>query len=131
MELEEKLKATLRKMGHSQGVLIPKAILAQLGISDQLDMTVEDNAIVLRKPMQPEIKDAAVAAIEYSLATDEGIEFLRCWLHGNFEAIRREWPDAPEAVFVGADPLHKSALAGKVASHDEKSPLSTHRKVTP
>ena len=105
----ERMKATLRKMGNSQGVLIPKAIVTQLGITDELEMTVEDNAIVLRKPRQAERQDAAVAAIAFSLKTDEGTEFLRCWFHGNFEAIRREWPDAPEAVLVGADPLHKSA----------------------
>lgn len=103
------MKATLRKMGNSQGVLIPKAIVTQLGIVDELDMTVEDGAIVLRKPMQVERQDAAVAAIEFSLATetDGGTDFLRCWFHGDFEAIRKEWPDAPEAVFIGADPLHK------------------------
>lgn len=50
--------------------------------------------------------DPAVAAIEFALRTDEGMEFLRCWLHGEFLEIRKEWPDAPEAVFVGADPLH-------------------------
>jgi hypothetical protein len=50
-------------------------------------------------------QDAAVAAIEYALRTDEGLEFLRCWMYGNFEAIRNEWPDAPETVFIGADPL--------------------------
>ena len=38
--LERKMKATLRKMGNSQGVLIPKAIVSQLDIEDELDMTV-------------------------------------------------------------------------------------------
>lgn len=49
----------------------------------------------------------AIAAIEYALKTDgEGLTFLRCWMHGEFPEIRAEWPDAPEAVFIGADPLH-------------------------
>lgn len=47
------MKATLRKMGNSQGVLIPKAIIAQLGIDDDLDMSVENDAIVLRKANKP------------------------------------------------------------------------------
>jgi hypothetical protein len=53
--------------------------------------------------------NAAVAAIEYALATgtEERIEFLRCWNEGDFEAIRNEWPDAPEEVFRGADQFHK------------------------
>ncbi len=51
-------------------------------------------------------QNAAVAAIQFALETDDGLTFLRCWNEGNFDAIRREWPEAPEAVFVGADPLH-------------------------
>ena len=48
---------------------------------------------------------ASVAAIQFALETDEGLEFLRCWNEGDFESIRKEWPEAPEDVFVGADPL--------------------------
>ncbi|MEB0222106.1 hypothetical protein [Pseudomonas sp. AB12(2023)] len=50
---------------------------------------------------------AAVAAIQFALETEDGLQFLRCWNEGNFEAIRDEWPEAPEEVFIGADPLHK------------------------
>ena len=53
-----------------------------------------------------ETPNAAVAAIQFALETADGLAFLRCWNEGNFDAIRREWPEAPEAVFVGADPLH-------------------------
>ena len=53
-----------------------------------------------------ETPNAAVAAIQFALETDDGLAFLRCWNEGNFEAIRREWPEAPVSVFVGADPLH-------------------------
>jgi hypothetical protein len=50
---------------------------------------------------------AAVAAIEFALQPDsDGMEFLRVWFHGEFDVIRKEWPEAPEAVFIGADPLH-------------------------
>lgn len=55
-------------------------------------------------------QNAAVAAIQFALNTDEGLAFLRCWNEGNFDAIRREWPEAPDAVFVGADPLHPSII---------------------
>jgi hypothetical protein len=53
--------------------------------------------------------DAAVAAIQFALNDDEGMQFLRVWNQGDFDVIRREWPDAPEEVFIGADPLHKSS----------------------
>jgi hypothetical protein len=53
--------------------------------------------------------NAAVAAIEFALNDDEPMEFLRLWHQGDFDVIREEWPDAPESVFVGADPLHEKS----------------------
>lgn len=53
--------------------------------------------------------DAAVAAIQFTLNDEDGLQFLRLWNEGDFDAIRREWPDAPEDVFIGADPLYKPA----------------------
>jgi antitoxin MazE len=48
------MKTLIRPLGNSQGVLIPKPILAQVGMVGEVDMTVEDGAIVLlpahRKP---------------------------------------------------------------------------------
>ncbi|TKA91780.1 hypothetical protein FAZ79_00300 [Guyparkeria sp. SB14A] len=50
-------------------------------------------------------RSAAIAAMEYASAplTDEPDSFLRCWLLGEFDVIRKEWPDAPAAVFQGAE----------------------------
>ncbi len=45
----------------------------------------------------------AIAAIAFALETDDGLAFLRCWNEGDIDAIRREWPEAPEEVFIGAD----------------------------
>lgn len=44
------LPVTVRRIGNSLGVVIPKPVLAQVGMSDQAELTVERNAIVLRKP---------------------------------------------------------------------------------
>lgn len=73
--------------------------------------------------------NSAIAAINYALelgAGDCGLEFLRAWNEGEFDAIRNEWPDAPEAVFIGADPLQgKSHVTflhhpdGSVSGHGE------------
>lgn len=51
---------------------------------------------------------AAVAAIQYALDHQDEcpMEFLRSWFHGDFDVIRKEWPDVPDAVFKGADPLN-------------------------
>ncbi|SDR37395.1 hypothetical protein SAMN04490186_5745 [Pseudomonas grimontii] len=50
--------------------------------------------------------DASVAAIQFALSAEEGMTFLRIWNEGEFDTIREEWPEAPEEVFIGADPLH-------------------------
>ena len=42
------MKAAIRKMGNSQGVLIPKPVLAQVGLEGEAVMTIEDRALVLR-----------------------------------------------------------------------------------
>lgn len=53
------------------------------------------------------------AAINYALkcgSGDGGLEFLACWREGNFDAIRKEWPDAPSAVFEGAETAKKGGV---------------------
>lgn len=62
------------------------------------------------------MNNAAVAAIEYSIRhdVDEGQQFLRCWFEGDFETCRKEWPDAPDACYVGADPLHPGTEKDRV-----------------
>ena len=44
------LSVTVRRIGNSLGVVIPKPVLAQVGLSEQAELTVERGAIVLRKP---------------------------------------------------------------------------------
>lgn len=67
-------------------------------------------------------QDAATAAIKFVMdELDDGTEldFLRAWNEGEFDVIRKEWPEAPEAVFIGADPLHPKT---KVDSGNEPPP---------
>ncbi|CAG9169911.1 helix-turn-helix domain-containing protein [Cupriavidus pinatubonensis] len=54
---------------------------------------------------QPD-SSAAVAAIQFALTADEGMEYLRCWNQGEFDACRREWPEASSDCYIGADPLY-------------------------
>lgn len=51
---------------------------------------------------------AAMAAIDFALSADEGSTFLRLWRNGDFDAIRKEWPEAPSSVFLGAEPGAKA-----------------------
>ncbi len=49
------IHVTIRSIGNSKGVVLPKPVLAQVGLGDATDaeMTVENGAIVLRKPAKP------------------------------------------------------------------------------
>lgn len=49
--------------------------------------------------------DASSATIAFVLETEEPLTFLRLWNEGEFETLRREWPEAPDAVYIGADTL--------------------------
>lgn len=42
------MEVAIRKMGNSQGVLIPKPILAQLGLQGTADLRVRDGVIEIR-----------------------------------------------------------------------------------
>lgn len=42
------MEVTIRKMGNSQGVLIPKPILVQLGLDGAADLQVRDGVIEIR-----------------------------------------------------------------------------------
>jgi antitoxin MazE len=44
------LPVRIQRLGNSLGFVIPKSVLAQVGISDLAELTVERGAIVLRKP---------------------------------------------------------------------------------
>lgn len=42
------MEVSIRKMGNSQGVLIPKPILAQIGLEGTADLQVRDGVIEIR-----------------------------------------------------------------------------------
>ncbi len=44
------MKTAIRKLGNSQGIIIPKLFLAQVGLEGEAELSVENDAIVLRKP---------------------------------------------------------------------------------
>ncbi|ASK26550.1 AbrB/MazE/SpoVT family DNA-binding domain-containing protein [Neisseria chenwenguii] len=40
----------LRKMGNSQGLILPKSIIRQLDFGDSLEMQIADGKVILSKP---------------------------------------------------------------------------------
>ena len=55
--------------------------------------------------------NAAIVAIQFGLDLCDCIDyeyvlsFLRVWNKGDFDTIRKQWPNAPEEVFLCKRPL--------------------------
>ena len=47
------MRTTLRKIGNSRGVLIPAALLAECGISDEIELRLEGARIVIEPVRAP------------------------------------------------------------------------------
>jgi antitoxin MazE len=82
------LPVTVRRIGNSLGVVIPKPVLAQVGLSKQAELTVEHGAIVLRKPQTAARAGWAEAA--QSVAT-RGEDTLLMGDFANAEDLELEW----------------------------------------
>lgn len=56
-----------------------------------------------------ETQDCYNAVITFVLdyKTECAEAFLRCWNEGDFEACRKEWPEAPKECYIGADSQFK------------------------
>lgn len=81
---------SIRQIGNSQGVVIPKPVLAQLGLIGEAvaEMTIEGSALVLRKPAKPARTGWAEAARKIAEAGDDELvmgEF------GNAADAELEW----------------------------------------
>jgi antitoxin MazE len=64
---------SIRQIGNSQGIVIPKPVLAQLGLDSKAgaEMTIEDGALVLRRPASPARTGWADAARRIAEAGDD------------------------------------------------------------
>lgn len=47
------MRARVVRIGNSQGIRIPKPLLQQIGVGDDVDLQVQDNQIVIRPPSNP------------------------------------------------------------------------------
>ena len=48
--MKKQLQLQIRQIGNSRGVVIPKAILEQIGFDDQADLVIEGDKLILSKP---------------------------------------------------------------------------------
>jgi antitoxin MazE len=82
------MRVSLRKMGNSSGVIIPKPFLAEIGATGAVEMAVEDGRIVIEAPKRApragwaaasrelaEHHDDALVRPEVANAEDEALEW--------------------------------------------------------
>ncbi|TAN05411.1 MAG: AbrB/MazE/SpoVT family DNA-binding domain-containing protein [Rhodanobacteraceae bacterium] len=67
------MKAAIRKLGNSQGVIIPKPILAQVGLVDEAVMTIENDALVLRPARRSRREGWAAASRRIADSNDDAL----------------------------------------------------------
>ena len=69
------MEIVIRNIGNSKGVLLPKPLLAQVGLDDSsvAEVAIEHGAIVLRQPSQPPRTGWAQAAQAVAAAGDDAL----------------------------------------------------------
>jgi antitoxin MazE len=69
------MHVNIHRIGNSQGVVIPKPVLAQLGLDAEVgaEMTIEGGALVLRRPAHPPRAGWAEAARKIAEAGDDAL----------------------------------------------------------
>jgi antitoxin MazE len=69
------MHVTIRPFGNSRGVIIPKPLLAQVGLQDEADIEVQDGALVLR-PLKAPVRQGWAQAAEAIAAAHEDQQVL-------------------------------------------------------
>ena len=64
------MQTKLIRIGNSQGVRLPKSIIEQIGIVDQLEMEVSDGCVIIRPASSPRDDWAEAAAACHQVGED-------------------------------------------------------------
>jgi antitoxin MazE len=67
------MRIPIRRIGNSREMIIPTALLAQIGLQDEADVSVEDGAIVVRVPAQPVRSGWEEASKALAAAADDAL----------------------------------------------------------
>ena len=77
------VRTRLIKIGNSQGLRIPKVVLEQLNLSDEVELEVQENQLVVRPVLDPrsnwEEQFKAMAAEGDDQLLDEEVPSLTTW----------------------------------------------------
>jgi antitoxin MazE len=69
----KRTQIAIRRIGNSQGIVIPKPLLAQIGLEGHAEMTIERDALVLRRPARAARAGWAAAAQRIATQDDDAL----------------------------------------------------------
>lgn len=81
------MQVSVRKMGNSQGILIPKPILNQLGLTDVADLQVHGNVIEIRPVKRHAREGWAQDSARLAAAGDDAPQWPEFGNEGDVELI--------------------------------------------
>lgn len=67
------MRIAIRRIGNSRGIIIPTALLQQLGLESEAEVSVEDGALVVRVPTKPARSGWAEASQDIAHHNDDGL----------------------------------------------------------
>lgn len=113
-------RACLIEFGHQVG-LLGQALgncIVEAGIirpdvaltGPELLMFADDLLTHIKQQQQSEASSNAVIRFMLDNPCESPLEFLRCWNEGNFDALREEWPEAPDDIYIGPDQFHPKTV---------------------
>lgn len=69
------MHVTIRPFGNSRGLIIPKPLLAQVGLQDEAEIQVQDGALVLR-PLHAPVRQGWAQAAQAVARAQEDAQVL-------------------------------------------------------
>lgn len=67
------MKIAIRRIGNSRGVIIPAAILSEVGLDDEADIRIKDGALVISPPKKSVRAGWAEASKKLALVGDDSL----------------------------------------------------------
>lgn len=64
------MKARLVRIGNSRGIRLPKSVIEQAGLTQEVDVSVQDGAVVIRSTAHPRAGWADAAAALHGAGDD-------------------------------------------------------------
>ncbi|MBP9229692.1 MAG: hypothetical protein KBF41_16645 [Azonexus sp.] len=81
------MQVTIRKIGNSQGVLIPRPILAQVGLDDVAELQVNNGVIEIRPAKRDPREGWAKDSQRIAEAGDDGLAWPEFGNEGDAELV--------------------------------------------